>query len=129
MMPGLTKCQPLVIVLGVRRRGTSTAPQEEAQSLRADIAVCKRTQEEEKAEKLPFSLLRGGRIRRDDWSGFMKEKGGVLGETGSEVKMGMTRRPQAEPEEMSGKDTAEAAIPLPTSGQRGRQRAATSKEC
>lgn len=128
-MPGLTKCQPLPIVLGVRRRGTSTAPLEEAQSLHAVTAVCKRTQEEEEAEKLSFSLLTGGRIRRDDWRGFMKAKGGVLGEAGSEVKMGMTRRSQAEPEEMSGKDTAEAAIHPPTSGQRGWQRAATSKEC
>lgn len=59
----------------------------------------------------------------------MEEKGGVLGEAGSEVKMGMTRRPQAETEEMSGEGTVEAAIPLPTTGQRGRQRAVTSKEC
>lgn len=112
----------------LRRRGTSTVPLEVAQSLHAVIAVCKRAQGEE-AEKLPFSLLTGGRIRGDGWRGFMKEKGGVLGEAGSEVKMGKTRTPQAEPEEMSGKDTVEAAIPPPTSGQQGRQRAATSKEC
>lgn len=48
----------------------------------------------------------------------MKEKGGVLGEAGSEVKMRRTRRAQAEPEEMNGKDTAEAAVPSPTPGQR-----------
>lgn len=52
-MPGLTKCQPLLIVLGVRRRGTSAALLEEAQSLHAVTAVCKRAEEE--AEKLPFS--------------------------------------------------------------------------
>lgn len=55
-MPGLTKCQPLLIVLGIRRRGTSTALLEVAQSLHAAIAVCKRAEEEEEAEKLPFCL-------------------------------------------------------------------------
>lgn len=59
--------------------------------------------------------LTGGMIRGDDWRGFMKEKGGVLGAAGSEVKMGKERRPQAEPEEMRGKGTVEAAIPPPTS--------------
>lgn len=59
----------------LRRRGTSTALLEVAQSLHAVITACKRAQEEEEAEKLPFSLLTGGRIRRDDWRGFMKEKG------------------------------------------------------
>lgn len=53
----------------------------------------------------------------------------MLGEEVSEEKMGKIKRPHAEPEEMSAKDTVEATIPPPTSGQRGRQRAATSKEC
>lgn len=53
----------------------------------------------------------------------------MLGEAGSDVKMGKTRRTQAETEEMSGEGTVEAAIPFPSSGQRGRQRAVTSKEC
>lgn len=120
----------MLIVLGVRRRGTSTALLELAQSLHAVIAVCKRAEEEEEeAEKLPFSQLTGGRIRMDDWRGCRKEKGSVVGDAGSVVKMGRTRRPQAEPEEVSGEDTVEAAVPPPTPGKRGMQRAATSKEC
>lgn len=118
----------MLIVLGVRRRATSTALLELAQSLHAVIAVCKRAEEEEEAEKLPFSQLTG-RIRMDDWRGCRKEKGSVVGDAGSVVKMGRTRRPQAEPEEVSGEETVEAAVPPPTPEQRGMQRAATSKEC
>lgn len=89
-----------------------------ARSLCAVTAVCKRAEEQEEAEKLPFSLLTAGRIRRDDWRGCMKEKkGSVVGEAVSVVKMGKTRRPQAEPEEMSGEDTVEAAVPPPRPGQ------------
>lgn len=58
----------------------------------------------------------------------MERKGGVLGEAGSVVKMGKTRRPQVEPGEKSTKDTAEAANPPTAPGQRGRQRAATSRD-
>lgn len=120
----------MLIVLGVRRRATSTALLELAQSLHAVIAVCKRAEEEEEeAEKLPFSQLTGRRIRMDDWRGCRKEKGSVVEDPGSVVKMGRTRRPQAEPEEVSGEETVEAAVPPPTPGKRGMRRAATSKEC
>lgn len=69
-MPGLTKCQPLLIVLGAKEERNQHCP---ARS--GSVTACKRAQEEEEAEKLPFSLLTGERIRRDDWRGFMKEKG------------------------------------------------------
>ena len=132
-MPGLTKCQPFLIVLGVRRKGIGIALLEVARSLQlvaADLKSPEEKEEEEaRVEKLPFLCW-----QEEEAEGVtggaccMEGKGGVLGEAGSVVKMGKTRRSQVELGEMSPKDTAEAAISPTAPGQRGRQRAATSRE-
>lgn len=77
-MLGLTKCRPLLIVLGARRKEISLALMDVAPSLQPVTAALQSLEEEEKeeekarVEKVPFSLLAGGRSRNDDRRGLLR---------------------------------------------------------
>ena len=89
-MPGLTKCQPLLIVLGARREGISIALLEVARSVQPSKSP--EDKEEARVEKVPLSALaeEGGEVVAGE-ACCLEGTGGVLGEADSAVKMGEDR--------------------------------------
>lgn len=144
-MPGLTKCQLLIIVLGVRRKWISTALLEVAQAtvvLKAQrmrlglkmVPIFSAGRRREQQRWLAVPLMAGsGELRDGHGRGTLYLLAGCSGGAGRErVSKTVWRRgiswASQEPGEVSNKSRAEAAVPPTAPGQRGRQRAATSRE-